>query len=250
MSYSYNDIVRIHRIYCKSVSANNSVFKIDQSQSAHLIKVLRLKEKDKVEVFDGCGASAICEIEEFNRNSASLRRVSDIQVSKASPKNIVFVVPFIKKDNFHFMVQKLCEIGISEFIFYKPDLIDQSIAKKDTSKIYSKVEEVITGACKQCGSNFIPSTNIAANLRDALSLINNMDVCVFDINAEKPFNAADLTSPNVCMITGPESGFSKSEIDTLNSNLFEFRLIGKNILRAETAPIVIASLIQNQFDKI
>ena len=139
---------------------------------------------------------------------------------------------------------------MSKTILFITDPMRELKSKKDTSKIYSKVEEVITGACKQCGSNFIPSTNIAANLREALSLINNMDVCVFDINAEKPFNAADLTSQNVCMITGPESGFSKSEIDTLNSNLFEFRLIGKNILRAETAPIVIASLIQNQFDKI
>ena len=163
----------MHRIYCKLVSANNSIFKIDQPQSIHLIKVLRLKEKDKVEVFDGYGASAICEIEESVRNSVSLKRVSDLQVSEQSSKKVIFIIPFIKKDNFHFMVQKLCEIGISEFIFYKPDLIDQSIAKKDTAKIYSKAEEVITGACKQCGSNFIPLTNIAANLSDALSLINN-----------------------------------------------------------------------------
>ena len=77
-----------------------------------------------------------------------------------------------------------------------------------------------------------------------------MDISVFDVNAEKSFNAADLTSPNVCMITGPESGFSESEINLLNEKEFEFKLIGKNILRAETAPIVIASLIQNQFDKI
>ena len=138
MSYSYNVIVRTHRIYCKSVSENNSVFKIDQTQSMHLIKVLRLKEKDKVEVFDGCGASAICEIVELDRSSVSLVRVSDLEVSKKPTKKIVFMVPFIKKDNFHFMVQKLCEIGISEFIFYKPDLIDQSIAKKIPPKFILK----------------------------------------------------------------------------------------------------------------
>jgi 16S rRNA (uracil1498-N3)-methyltransferase len=142
------------------------------------------------------------------------------------------------------------KLAFQSLFFTNPDLIDQSIAKKDTAKIFSKAEEVITGACKQCGSNFIPLTNIASNLRDALSLINKMDVCVFDVNAEKSFNAADLTSPNVCMITGPESGFSESEINLLNEKEFEFKLIGKNILRAETAPIVIASLIQNQFDKI
>ena len=160
MSYSYNVIVRTHRIYCKSVSENNSVFKIDQTQSMHLIKVLRLKEKDQVEVFDGCGSSAICEIVELDRSSVSLVRVSDLEVSQQPTKKIVFMVPFIKKDNFHFMVQKLCEIGLSEFIFYKPDLIDQSIAKKDISKIYSKLEDVIISACKQCGSNFLPVTRI------------------------------------------------------------------------------------------
>ena len=242
--------MRIHIIYCKLVSANNNVFKIDQSQSIHLIKVLRLTEKDRVEVFDGSGASAICEIKESDRKSVSLKRVSDIQISKPSAKKVIFVIPLIKKDNFHFMVQKLCEIGISELIFYKPDLIDQSIAKKDNSKIYSKIEEVIIAACKQCGSNFIPTTKMATNLRDAVTLINKMDVCVFDVGAKSLFNAADLTLQDVCMITGPESGFSESEINLLNEKEFEFKLIGKNILRAETAPIVIASLIQNQFDKI
>jgi 16S rRNA (uracil1498-N3)-methyltransferase len=212
--------------------------------------VLRLTEKDRVEVFDGSGASAICEIKESDRKSVSLKRVSDIQISKPSAKKVIFVIPLIKKDNFHFMVQKLCEIGISELIFYKPDLIDQSIAKKDNSKIYSKIEEVIIAACKQCGSNFIPTTKMATNLRDAVTLINKMDVCVFDVGAKSLFNAADLTLQDICMITGPESGFSESEINLLNEKEFEFKLIGKNILRAETAPIVIASLIQNQFDKI
>ena len=64
------------------------------------------------------------------------------------------------------------------------------------------------------------------------------------------FNASNHSLSDVCMITGPESGFSESEINLLNAKKFDFKLLGKNILRAETAPIVIASLIQNQFDKI
>ena len=130
--------MRIHRIYCKSVSEKNSVFKIDQAQSLHLTKVLRLVVNDEVEVFDGHGSSAICKILESNRSSASLQRVSDVKTDKPPINRLGFILPFIKKENFHFMLQKLCEIGATEFIFYKPDLIDQSIAKKDLSKIYSK----------------------------------------------------------------------------------------------------------------
>ena len=61
-SYSYNNSVRIHRVYCKSVSEPNNVFNIDELQSNHLIKALRLKEDDFVEVFDGHGRSAKCKI--------------------------------------------------------------------------------------------------------------------------------------------------------------------------------------------
>ena len=41
--------MRIHRVYCKSVSGPNQIFKIDETQSHHLIRALRLKEEDIVE---------------------------------------------------------------------------------------------------------------------------------------------------------------------------------------------------------
>ncbi|NDE95290.1 MAG: RsmE family RNA methyltransferase, partial [Proteobacteria bacterium] len=106
--------MRIHRIYCKLVSETNNVFKIDQAQSMHLTKVLRLDVNDEVEVFDGHGSSAICKILESNRSSVSLERVSDIKTSKAPINRLGFILPFIKKENFHFMIQKLCEIGATE----------------------------------------------------------------------------------------------------------------------------------------
>ena len=243
--------MRIHRIYCKSVSETNSVFKIDQAQSLHLTKVLRLVVNDEVEVFDGHGSSAICKILESNRSSASLQRVSDIKIDEPPTNRLGFILPFIKKENFHFMIQKLCEIGATEFIFYKPDLIDQSIAKKDLSKIYSKSEEVIISACKQCGTNFLPITSFVSSLSDALKKIDQSSTkYVFDVEANDNFDVSLVESNNIFVITGAESGFSESEINHMYEKDFSFKLLSKNILRAETAPLVIASLFQNHFDKI
>ena len=243
--------MRIHRIYCKSVSETNSVFKIDQAQSLHLTKVLRLAVNDEVEVFDGNGSSAICKISESNRSSASLKRVSDIKIDKPPTNRLGFILPFIKKENFHFMIQKLCEIGATEFIFYKPDLIDQSIAKKDLSKIYSKSEEVIISACKQCGTNFLPITSFVSSLSDAIKKLDQSSTkYVFDVEANDIFDVGLVKSNNIFAITGAESGFSESEINHMYEKDFSFKLLSKNILRAETAPLVIASLFQNHFDKI
>ena len=243
--------MRIHRIYCKSVSETNSVFKIDQTQSLHLTKVLRLTVNDEVEVFDGHGSSAICKILESNRSSVSLKRVSDIKKDKPPTNRLGFILPFIKKENFNFMVQKLCEIGATEFIFYKPDLIDQSIAKKDLSKIYSKSEEVIISACKQCGTNFLPITSFVSSLSDATKKLDQSSTkYAFDVEANDIFDVSSVKSNNIFVITGPESGFSISEINHMYEKDFSFKLLSKNILRAETAPLVIASLFQNHFDKI
>ena len=243
--------MRIHRIYCKLVSETNSVFKIDQAQSLHLTKVLRLAVNEEVEVFDGHGSSAICKILEFNRSSVSLQRVSDIKIDKHPTNRLGFILPFIKKENFHFMIQKLCEIGATEFIFYKPDLIDQSIAKKDLSKIYNKSEEVIISACKQCGTNFLPITSFASSLSDAIKKLDQSSTkYVFDVEANDNFDVSLVKSNNIFVITGAESGFSESEINHMYEKDFSFKLLSKNILRAETAPLVIASLFQNHFDKI
>jgi 16S rRNA (uracil1498-N3)-methyltransferase len=233
------------------VSEKNSVFKIDQAQSLHLTKVLRLVVNDEVEVFDGHGSSAICKILESNRSSVSLERVSDLKTDKPPTNRLGFILPIIKKENFHFMIQKLCEIGATEFIFYKPDLIDQSIAKKDLSKIYSKSEEVIISACKQCGTNFLPITSFVSSLSDATKKLDQSSTkYAFDVEANDIFDVSSVKLNNFFVITGPESGFSISEINHMYEKDFSFKLLSKNILRAETAPLVIASLFQNHFDKI
>tara|TARA_B100000768_G_scaffold175423_1_gene186809 strand:+ start:1163 stop:1897 length:735 start_codon:yes stop_codon:yes gene_type:complete len=244
--------VRVHRVYCKSVSGTDSGFDLDQTQSIHLSKVLRLKLHEEVEAFDGMGSSAICKITDIEKRSVSLQRVSEIQTSDLIKEKIICVIPLIKKDNFHFMIQKLTEIGVSDFIFYKPDLIDQSIAKKDITKVVTKSEEVIISACKQCGSNFMPTSTIHENITKAFNFIEEgIDIYVFDVEASEGFNLNKLKSgKNICLVTGPESGFSESELDFFKNRDIKLRLIGNNILRAETAPIVISSLVQNHFGKI
>jgi 16S rRNA (uracil1498-N3)-methyltransferase len=213
--------------------------------------VLRLAVNDEVEVFDGHGSSATCKILESNRSSVSLQRVSDIKIDKPPTNRLGFILPFIKKENFHFMIQKLCEIGATEFIFYKPDLIDQSIAKKDLSKIYSKSEEVIISACKQCGTNFLPITSYVSSLSDATKKLDQSSTkYVFDLEANDILDVSLVKSNNIFVITGAESGFSESEINHMHEKDLTFKLLSKNILRAETAPLVIASLFQNHFGKI
>ena len=127
--------MRTHRVYCKHVSGPNAKFQIDESQSRHLIKALRLKKGYVVEVFDGDGKSASCKIIELSKKFIEVKRVEELKYDTPPKRLLETIVPVIKKSNFNFMIQKLADIGTNKFIVYRPDLFDQSVAKIDITKM-------------------------------------------------------------------------------------------------------------------
>ena len=244
--------MRIHRIYCKSVSKPDKRFFLDDSESNHLIKALRLKENSQLEVFDGNGNSCLCKIIKYSSKLCELEKLGDLKFDH-QPKNILSaVIPLIKRTNFNFMIQKLTEIGVNNFMIYKADLIDQSIAKKDLSKITAKVNEIAVNVCKQCGNNFLPSFIYFSSLVNALKDIQSSNqIYCFDTEAESYFDQQEIGNNSVTIITGPESGFSEKElVELTNMQEIKMRYLGENILRAETAPIVVSSVIKNHFGRI
>ena len=136
------------------------------------------------------------------------------------------------------IVEKLTELGIEDIRVYRPDLIDQSIAKKNVNSLLDKAREVSIAACAQSGNNFIPQIQYYENL-DAFLLNSKEQVFVFDTKTSDP-NISDLQVENpqasIFVITGCESGFSSNEGKILQKQKkFFFRT---NTLRAETAIIV------------
>ena len=244
--------MRIHRVYCKSVSKSDKKFNLDEAESRHLLKALRLKEGSHIEVFDGNGKYALCSISELSNKRCLIERISEIEDQDASRRNLTAVIPFIKKNNFNYMIQKLTEVGVNKFIVYKADLSDQSIAKKDFEKIIIKSREVIVNVCKQCGNNFLPTIESYINLGKAIKQIEvGDDKYIFDTEAAEYFTQDELDNKSsITIITGPESGFSDKEIKMFDNKEIKIRYLGKNILRSETAPIVVSSIIINHFGRI
>ena len=91
------------------------------------------------------------------------------------------------------------------------------------------------------------------SLENAIKDIDkNNKVYLFDTEASDYFVQEELDNDSsVTIITGPESGFSQSELKAItDNNNIKKRYLGKNILRSETAPIVVSSIIRNHFGRI
>ena len=103
---------------------------------------------------------------------------------------------------------------------------------------------------KQSGINFLPKLEHCEDLTEVFNkpsiAASNNFACFFDLEATNHLSSNDLADKDeYIFITGPESGFSDEERFTMVEKNISVKSLGKNILRAETAPIISATLIQS-----
>jgi len=234
--------MRKPRIFCPALTAPN--YKCTNiKQIHHLAKVLRLQSDDLVEFFDGQGAVANGKIQEIAKAYINFHIDDILFMQNPYQKSYLAIIPYLKRDNLIYSLQKLVELGVNSILIYKPANLDQSLAKKDLSKLNHKLEEAIISACEQSGCNYIPSIDYFDGLKQCLQS-EKIDtdfegLFVLDTIANQFIKEDEILNLNsIGFITGPESGYSEAEREIMNELGLPSFKIGHYVLRAETAPVV------------
>ena len=243
--------MRKPRIFCPELSSSS--YKCTNiKQIHHLAKVLRLKANDPVELFDGQGSIANGIIQEIAKDYINFQ-IDDISfMQNPYQKSYQAIIPYIKKENLIYSLQKLIELGVNSILIYKPDHLDQSLTKKDLSKLNLRLEEAMISACEQSGCNHVPTIHYFNELKECLHSIkitsDTEGVFVLDTIANRFIKDHEILSLNsITLITGPESGFSETERHIIKELGLQSLKIGHYVLRAETAPVVGLSKFHSLF---
>ena len=243
--------MRKPRIFCPELSSS-SYKSTNIKQIHHLAKVLRLKANDPVELFDGQGTIANGIIQEIEKDYINFH-IDDISfMQNPYQKSYQAIIPYIKKENLIYSLQKLIELGVNSILIYKPDHLDQSLAKKDLSKLNLRLEETMISACEQSGCNHVPTIHYFNELKECLHSIkitsDTEGLFVLDTIANRFIKDHEILSLNsITLITGPESGFSETERHMIKELGLQSLKIGHYVLRAETAPVVGLSKFHSLF---
>ena len=239
--------MRKPRIFCPELTAPN--YKCTNiKQIHHLAKVLRLQQDDSVEFFDGKGSVATGKIQEIGRAHINFHVNDILSIQNPYQKSYQAIIPYLKRENLIISLQKLVELGVNSILIYKPVRLDQSLVKKDLSKLNLRLEESIISACEQSGCNHIPYIDYFDGLEKCLQSEKiNTDfegLFVLDTIANQFIKEHEILNLNsIGFITGPESGFSEAEREIMNELGLQSFKIGHYVLRAETAPIVGLSML-------
>ena len=243
--------MRKPRIFCPELSSSS--YKCTNiKQIHHLAKVLRLKANDPVELFDGQGSIANGIIQEIAKDYINFH-IDDISfMQNPYQKSYQAIIPYIKKENLIYSLQKLIELGVNSILIYKPDHLDQSLAKKDLSKLNLRLEEAMISACEQSGCNHVPTIHYFNELKACLHSIkitsDTEGLFVLDTIANRFIKDHEILSLNsITLITGPESGFSETERHMIKELGLQSLKIGHYVLRAETAPVIGLSKFHSLF---
>jgi len=225
--------MKIASIFLKKKLDKNTDHFLDNSQIHYLKKVLKLKEGELLHIYDGDGTRYLS-----NFNGKDSTKIIDIQ-TKQQNFTTTIAVPFLKKSQFEFLLQKCVEIGVKKIITYISNKSKSTFSLKKETLKKERYKEIIKAAFLQSENFFLPELELIQSL-ESLDISNYESVFILDQFAKSKISH-DLECDLI--ISGGEFGFDEDERNYFDKNQATYINLGENILRAETAPLVALSKI-------
>lgn len=229
------------RYYLPSHLNARSTINLEEEEAHHLIRVMRTREGDHVELVNGRGVLANALVAKIGKHHAELT-VLEIVREDPAPTPVIIAQALPKLNRIDVIVEKGTELGMTELWFYPGDLSE----KKDVSPTQEKrFNNLAISAMKQCGCLWVPKIHYHPPLEDWSSL--PCTGLYGDVAPAAPtlktLWPSLPTHEGVIFFVGPEKGFSEKEV----AHLKRLGVIGaslhKNILRTDTAPLCALSQI-------
>ena len=143
------------------------------------------------------------------------------------------------------ILQKSCELGVSEIIPINATRSIVKLDKKETKKI-DRWNKILKEASEQSKRVVIPKVNEIMDIKDLINLDYDIKIlCTVNelsMSLKKVLDK-DLTNLKILFVIGPEGGFTDNEEKILIDNGFISTSFGKRVLRTETASLYALSII-------
>jgi 16S rRNA (uracil1498-N3)-methyltransferase len=220
--------------YNPDISANSSDFSFDKEESNHIVKVLRKKEGDALQVTNGLGSLFKTEITLATERKCTVK-ITGIETMK--PKDFYIhlaVAPTKMNERYEWFLEKATEIGIHEITPIICDRSERKIVKNE------RFDKIIQAAMKQSLHYYIPKLNAPVSFREFMTKNHEGILCIAhcEETEKKLLKTIIMPQQQYTILIGPEGDFSEKEIKVALENKFIPISLGNTRLRTETAAIV------------
>ena len=226
---------------------------LDAAQAHHVRDVLRLTEGAEVEVFDDAGRTArgVLTVTAPGGVAVRVERVDEAAAPGTSVRlTVVAAVP--KGDRADWMVEKLSELGVAEFV---PLAAARSVVLPEGKNKRERWVRIATEAAKQSRRAGVMRVGELTKLAEALAARDpdaeracdrawflSTEAGVTPVGIRE---AVDSLAPGaaVCAFVGPEGGWTDDELRQFAAAGARGVRLTETILRVETAAVAVAVVV-------
>lgn len=210
---------------------------LDREESAHAIRVLRLRNGDLIKVIDGLGGEYVATIMSDDPFSCSFQIISKQKHLKTKENFTLAIAPPKSRNRLEFLIEKSVELGVDKILFLECERSERRSLNID------RLEKIVIAACKQSKHVWMPS--LEENL-EFMSFIKREqekeDIQKFIAYCSDKFPRQDYSSLlksglDTIVCIGPEGDFTSNEVKVAVDNNFVPITLGHSRLRTETAAL-------------
>jgi 16S rRNA (uracil1498-N3)-methyltransferase len=227
------------RFYSNNIQ-NNFIY-LNDEEAQHLIKVLRGRIGNKVEVLNGDGKLYEGTISNIQKHEVQIEIIQVLKEEKENQHKLsIAICPTKNPSRLEWFLEKATEIGIANIY---PVISDRT--EKETLK-HERLQQIIISAAKQSGQLFFPTLHPIQTLKELYEQPNLKFEQYFIAHCEdEKQHLKNLYQKHktALLLIGPEGDFTQKEIETaVNKNYIPVSL-GNSILRVETAGVVACAVV-------
>ncbi len=223
----------MHLFYTPDI--NEKIYSLNEEESKHCMRVLRLQKDDKINLIDGKGGLYTARIIDTNPKKCILEVLDYKQeYGKRDFYLHIAIAPTKNISRFEWFLEKATEIGIDEITPLLCEHSERKIIKPN------RLNKVITAAVKQSLKAYHPKLNVLTKFSDFISANNKGEKYIAHCEENEKRNLKDIckSKTDIVILIGPEGDFSPKEIKQAQENNFTEISLGNSRLRTETAGIV------------
>ncbi len=237
--------MRTIRAFFADISSSTQNVSVTGEYYNYFKNVLRLKKNDSIVLFNNLdGLEYSTEIISITNKAIELNIINTSKIDNENSYRINLYQSLIKIENFELVIQKATELGVNNIYPIITDFTNLKFDSKNIEKKLERWQKIAIGASEQSRRVFVPKIYVPIELKslDIPKDQFNITLCPYATNATD-LSDKIKTAKDIHIFIGPEGGFSDIEMTNFKRNDFATIKLGKRILKAETAPINIMSII-------
>ena len=236
-------MIKLQRYFSKQKIDNT--FILNNDDYYHIKTVMRMTNNDNIEVVYE-EIPYLCENTNIE-NDIKIKIVKELDVIKDKMPYVTILIPILKEQKMDYILQKATELGVNEII---PVIMERSIVKVNEKEL-KKLERwnrIVKEASEQSHRNTIPKIDKIEKVNTLkLNGLNLVCSTVEKQNTIKKVFKNNLNCDKINMLIGPEGGISPKEEEILINNGFIPVSLGNRIMRVETVPLYLMSIINYEY---